>query len=167
MRVSPELLYISMRLYFDCVSARTERGLNPLKEWNVYSVTVEDNPQIIVTSGKHEIRYAVNGSDMNPLEAFYATLAGCAAVYAKKACKELGVSAAGIHIESRPFAGPRGPLTLHKFKTEVSFPEGFSDEQRARVLDSIAHCAVKEIVSAGAEVEFAVIETQGAAAVAT
>lgn len=132
----------------------------------MYSVIVEDSPRITVTNGKHEIRYAVNGSEMNPLEAFYATLAGCAAVYAKKACKELGISAAGIRIESRPFAGPRGPLTLHRFKTEVTFPESFSDDQRARVLDSISHCAVKEIVVGGCDVEFAVVENPTAAAVA-
>lgn len=130
----------------------------------MYSVTVEDSPVITVSNGKHEARYSVNGSLMTPLEAFYATLAGCAAVYAKKACRELGISAEGIHIESRPFAGRTGPLSLGKFKTEVSFPDSFPDKARAQVLDSIKHCAVKEIVSAGAGIEFTVMEKHASVA---
>lgn len=124
----------------------------------MFSVNVQNSPIITVTSSKHQVSYAVDGSLMNPLEAFYATLAGCAAVYAKKACKELGISAEGIKIDSKPFAGPKGPLTLAKFKTEVTFPETFSEEQRSQVLDAIKHCAVKEIVVAGADIDFIVTE---------
>jgi len=124
----------------------------------MYSVTVDSSPVIKVVGGKHEVSYAVNGSLMNPLEAFYATLAGCAAVFAKKACKELGVSPDGIAIDCKPYAGPGGPLTLSKFKTEVTFPEQFSAEQKARVLDAITHCAVKQIVQTGPEISFLVEE---------
>ena len=85
-------------------------------------------------------------------------LAACAAVFAKKACKALGTSAAGIEINCKPFAGPGGPLTLAKFKTEVRFPEGFTAEQKAAVLDSIVHCAVKEVVADGPNIEFLVEE---------
>jgi len=124
----------------------------------MYSVTVSSSPVIKVASNKHEVRYAVDGSLMNPLEAFYATLAGCAAVFAKKACKELGVAPDGIEIDCKPFAGPGGPLTLAKFKTEVKFPDQFSAEQKAKVLDVITHCAVKKIVDGGAEISFSVTE---------
>jgi uncharacterized OsmC-like protein len=124
----------------------------------MFSVNVQNSPVITVVGGKHQVSYSVDGSLMNPLEAFYATLAGCAAVYAKKACKELGISAEGIRIDSKPFAGSKGPLTLAKFKTEVIFPEAFSEEQRAKVLDAIKHCAVKEIVVGGADIDFNVTE---------
>jgi uncharacterized OsmC-like protein len=124
----------------------------------MYSTVVDNSPLIKVSSSKHEASYAVNGTLMNPLEAFYASLAGCAAVYAKKACKELGIPAAGIEIGCKPFAGPGGPLTLSRFKTEVRFPAQFTDEQKTAVLDSIAHCAVKEIVIDGSTVEFQVGE---------
>jgi uncharacterized OsmC-like protein len=124
----------------------------------MYSTVVDNSPLIKVSSSKHEASYAVNGTLMNPLEAFYASLAGCAAVYAKKACKELGVPAAGIEIGCKPFAGPGGPLTLGRFKTEVRFPTQFTTEQKAAVLDSIAHCAVKEIVIDGGGIEFQVAE---------
>ncbi len=124
----------------------------------MYSVSVSSSPVIKVTSAKHEVSYAVDGSLMNPLEAFYATLAGCAAVFAKKACKELGVSPDGIEISCRPFAGAGGPMTLAKFKTEVKFPEQFSAEQKATVLDAITHCAVKKIVDSGSEISFTVVE---------
>ena len=129
----------------------------------MFSVEVQDSPVIAVRSARHEVSYAVNGTLMNPLEAFYATLAGCAAVYAKKACAELGISAEGIHIASKPFAGAGGPLTLARFRTEVTFPARFTASQRDAVLASIAHCAVKEIVAGGQTVEFSVTEKQSVA----
>ncbi|MDR2189248.1 MAG: OsmC family protein [Azonexus sp.] len=124
----------------------------------MYRTLVDETPLIQVNTGKHQITYALDGSLMNPLEAFYATLAGCAAVYAKKACKALGVSAAGIAIACKPFAGPGGPLTLGRFRTEVRFPEGFSASAKAAVLQGIADCAVKEVVKDGARVDFQVVE---------
>ena len=124
----------------------------------MYTTVVDSTPLIKVNSGKHEASFALDGSLMNPLEGFYATLAACAAVYAKKACKSLCISAAGIEIGCRPFAGPGGPLTLGKFKTEVRFPEGFSAEQKRTVLASIAACAVKEVVADGPNIEFSVSE---------
>ena len=124
----------------------------------MYATIVDATPLIKVTSAKHEANYAVNGSLMNPLEAFYAALAACAAVYAKKACKELGISPEGIAIDCKPFSGPGGPLTLAKFHSAVRFPAHFTTEQKAAVLESIAHCAVKEIVIDGANIDFQVAE---------
>lgn len=129
----------------------------------MYSVTVENSPVITVAGGKHATTFAVDGSRMNPLEAFYAVLAGCAAVYAKKACKGLGIPADGIRIECRPFAGPQGPLSLARFKTEVSFPERFSPEQRTEILEAIRQCAVKKIVEGGGEIGFSVAEAPATA----
>lgn len=124
----------------------------------MYATVVDNTPVIVVKGSKHEVTYSVNGSAMNPLEAFYASLAACAAVYAKKSCKELGVPAAGIEIGCKPFAGPGGPLTLAKFKTEVRFPEHFTAGQKGAILEAIAHCAVKEVVMDGASIEFSVSE---------
>ena len=124
----------------------------------MYSTIIDNTPHIKVNSGKHEASYGLDGSLMNPLEAFYASLAACAAVYTKKACKTLGVPAAGIEIDCKPFAGPAGPLSLAKFKTDVRFPAHFTAEQKAAVLDSIAHCAVKQIVIAGSAIDFQVAE---------
>ncbi len=124
----------------------------------MYTTTVDATMGITVTNGKFSADYALDGSAMNPLEAFYASLAACAAVFTKKACKSLGISPAGVEIACKPFAGAGGPLTLGKFKTEVRFPEGFTAEQKAVILDSIQHCAVKEIVKDGASIEFLVSE---------
>ena len=124
----------------------------------MYRTLVDQTPLIKVSTGKHEATYALDGSLMNPLEAFYATLAGCAAVFAKKSCHKLGISAAGIEISCKPFAGPGGPLTLARFHTEVRFPAGFSAEAKAAVLKSIAECAVKEVVKDGASIDFQVVE---------
>jgi uncharacterized OsmC-like protein len=124
----------------------------------MYSTVVDSTPLIKVSTSKHEASYALDGSLMNPLEAFYASLAACAAVYAKKACKPLGISAAGIEINCKPFAGPGGPLTLARFMTEIRFPAEFTAEQKTAVIDSIAHCAVKEVVADGPNIEFLVSE---------
>lgn len=124
----------------------------------MYNTVVDSTPLIKVTSAKHEASYSVNGSLMNPLEAFYAALAACAAVYTKKACKELGISPEGIVIDCKPFTGTGGPLTLAKFRSEVRFPAHFTAEQKAAVLDSVAHCAVKEIVKDGSSIDFQVAE---------
>ena len=124
----------------------------------MYSTVVDNTPRIHVSSGKHEADYALDGSLMNPLEAFYAALAACAAVYTKKACKELGISPEGIVIDCKPFTGTGGPLTLAKFRSEVRFPAHFTAEQKAKVLESVAHCAVKEIVMDGASIDFQVAE---------
>ena len=103
----------------------------------MYTTTVDATMGITVTNGKFSANYALDGSAMNPLEAFYASLAACAAVFTKKACKSLGISPAGVEIACKPFAGAGGPLTLGKF---------------------IQHCAVKEIVKDGASIEFLVSE---------
>jgi len=124
----------------------------------MYATVVDSTPLIKVTTSKYEASYSLDGSQMNPLEAFYASLAACAAVFAKKACKGLGISAAGIEIDCKPFAGPGGPLTLAKFKTDVRFPAGFTAEQKAAVLDAIVHCAVKEVVADGPNIDFQVAE---------
>ena len=124
----------------------------------MYSTTVDNTPLIKVIGGKHEANYSLDGSLMNPLEAFYASLAACAAVFAKKTCKSLGIPAEGIDINCTPYAGPGGPLTLAKFKTEVRFPAHFTAEQKAEILDSIAQCAVKEVVKDGPNIEFLVSE---------
>lgn len=132
----------------------------------MYTTVIDDTSRIQVDSARHHASYAVDGSLMNPLEAFYASLAGCAAVYAKKACQELRISAAGIEICCKPFSGPGGPLALARWRTEVAFPAQFTAGQRSAVLDSIAHCAVKEIVIDGAGIDFQVVETAPAAAAA-
>lgn len=128
----------------------------------MYSVHVDDSPVITVAGARHQVSYAVDGSLMNPLEAFYATLASCAAVFAKKACKEMGLPAAGIRIGCKPYAGHGGPLTLSRYRTEVSFPAAFTAEQKERVIEAVSHCAVKKIVEAGAEIAFPVVETAAA-----
>lgn len=125
----------------------------------MYQVLVDDGATIHVQARSKAMAFAADGSAMNPLEGFYACLAGCAAVYVKKACKELGVSAAGIRIHCRPRAGKAGPLGLERFDTELSFPDRFPLAYKAAVIDSVMHCAVKEVVQNGAAVEFNCRET--------
>jgi uncharacterized OsmC-like protein len=124
----------------------------------MYSLELTGGEQIAVNHRNHVSAFAMDGSLPNPLEALYAALAGCAGVYAHKACKKLGLNSQGITISCRPFAPPGNPLALKRFKTTVSFPENFSEDQRTAILQSIAHCAVKEIIQAGSSIDFEVGE---------
>jgi len=124
----------------------------------MYNVELQDGPRIDVAYRKHSFSYSVNGSLPNPLEAFYGTLAGCAGVFAKKACAEMGISDAGIAINLRPVVKAGNPLMPEKLVTTVTFPAHIAAEARAKILESVAHCAVKEIVKMGAEIDFSVVE---------
>ncbi|WP_157265324.1 OsmC family protein [Azohydromonas aeria] len=124
----------------------------------MYQVDVEEGAAIRVQARAKSMDFATDSSAMNPLEGFYAALAGCAAVYVKKACKELRLPARGIHIRCRPHAGRAGALSLERFETALSFPPEFPAEHRPAVLDAVSHCAVKELVQQGAGVEFVVRE---------
>ncbi len=124
----------------------------------MFNVELHAGPSIDVAYRKHSFHYAVDGSAPNPLEAFYGTLAGCAGVFAKKACKELGISDEGIAIKLRPVVRAENPLMPEKLVTSVTFPEHIDAEAKLAILDSIEHCAVKEVVKLGAEIKFSVVE---------
>lgn len=124
----------------------------------MYKTIVHDTPIITVSSKNDTVSYSINNTKMNPLEALYASLAGCAAVYAKKACAQLEVSAEGIEISCVPKSGSAGLLSLSKFTTNVCFPEDFPLEHRSTILESISHCAVKEVIKLGPTIEFEVKE---------
>ena len=124
----------------------------------MFKVELKTGPQIDVASRKHSFNYATNGSLPNPLEAFYASLAGCAGVYAKKACHELGIPDEGIVINLRAVANTSNPMVPDKIVTSVSFPEQIDANARTAILDAISHCAVKEVVKQGAGIQFSAIE---------
>ncbi|HET9692903.1 MAG TPA: OsmC family protein [Steroidobacteraceae bacterium] len=122
----------------------------------MFSVQLVSGPRIEVVGRHHAIAYATDGSLPNPLEATYAALAGCAGVYAKKACRELGVDDAGIGIELKVVAQPDRPLLPTRIVTTLEFPERFTDEQRQAIRASIDKCAVKALMQRGDRIEFAV-----------
>lgn len=119
----------------------------------MYRLELNDSNQLYVHYKDHVISYGLDGSLPNPLEATYAALAGCAGVYSKKACKALEISAEGIEINCKPMVRG-GTLVPRRFVTEVSFPERFSPTERQRILEEISHCAVKQIIVKGADIEF-------------
>lgn len=124
----------------------------------MFNVELHVGPRIDVAYRKHSFAYAVDGSLPNPLEAFYGALAGCAGVYAKKSCHQLGISDEGIAINVRPVVKADNQLMPEKLVTSVQFPERIEADARAAILDSIAHCAVKEVVKLGAGIQFSVVE---------
>lgn len=122
----------------------------------MYNLTLTAGAAIDVTYRKHAFNYSIDNTQPNPLEAFYGALAGCAGVYAKKACKELGVSDEGIAINLRPVVKADNPLLPEKITTTVTFPAHFDENQRTAILEAVSHCAVKEAVKQGADIQFVV-----------
>ncbi len=129
----------------------------------MYDIVLEPGPRIDVRGRRHEYHYATDGSLPNPLESTHAALAGCAGVYAKKACRELGIADEGIAISMTVVARPDAPLVPARIVTRVTFPVRFDDAQRAAVLESIRKCAVKVLIHEGAAIDFPVVEGPAAA----
>jgi ribosomal protein S12 methylthiotransferase accessory factor len=122
----------------------------------VFRMTLQAGTKIDVQGKTHRYQYSTDGSVPNPLESTYAALAGCAGVYAKKSCRELGIDDTGIAISLRVVAKAGQPLVPARFVTTVTFPARFDEEQRAAVLRSIEKCAVKAIIQAGPAIDFTV-----------
>jgi len=124
----------------------------------MFDLVLDGSPRIEVASQRHRYAFATDGSLPNPLESTYAALAGCAGVYARKACRELGVDEAGIAISTRVIASAARPLMPERIVTIVNFPARFDDSQRAAVRAAIGRCAVKALLAEGARIEFVVEE---------
>jgi len=120
----------------------------------MYQLDLTDANQLHVRYKNHTVSYGLDGSLPNPLEATYAALAGCAGVYARKACKTFNISAEGIEINCKPVVRSGNPLIPSRFITEVRFPERIIPEQRQRILEEIGRCAVKVLIHDGATIEF-------------
>ena len=132
----------------------------------MYSLELTGGAELSVSHRSHVSSFAMDDSAPNPLEAFYAAVTACAGVYAHKACVALALDSAGIAISCKPFAQPGNPLVPKKIRTMVRFPARFTLPQRAAILENIASCAVKEIVSAGSSIAFEVGDDQPAPAAA-
>jgi uncharacterized OsmC-like protein len=120
----------------------------------MYRLILDDSNQIRVNFKTHSISYGLDGSLPNPLEATYAALAGCAGVYSRKACKALQISAEGIEIQCKPVVRNGNALIPARFVTEVRFPECFTPIQRQQILEEISHCAVKQLIHEGTNIDF-------------
>ena len=120
----------------------------------MYQLALDDGNQIQVNYKNHTIRYGLDGSLPNPLEATYAALAGCAGVYSRKACKTMQINAAGIEINCKPVVRSSNTLIPTRFVTEVRFPEAFTSVQRTTILKEIRQCAVKQLIHEGKSIEF-------------
>ena len=127
----------------------------------MYNLEINDLTNLEVKARKHTFHYSTDGSKENPLEATYAALAACAGVYALKACKKMNLSPLGIKISGKPYTDKTNPAMITKWVTDISFPQGWSDESKTHVIKEIEQCAVKEMMSKGFTIEFATLETIG------
>lgn len=124
----------------------------------MYQLEISNDKQLQVNSRKFTFTYAIDGTKENPIEATYAALAGCAGVYAIKACKKMNLSPLGLKISGKPYMDRTNPLMLAKWITAINFPAGWSEENKAIIIAEIQKCAVKEMISKGFEIEFATEE---------
>lgn len=126
----------------------------------MYDLEVTNATSIEVKSKKFTFNYAIDGSKENPLEATYAALAGCAGVYALKACKKMNISPLGIKISGRPYMDRTNPSMITKWVTAISFPADWNEENKNFVITEIQKCAVKEMISKGSTIEFTTEEVE-------
>jgi uncharacterized OsmC-like protein len=124
----------------------------------MYQLSLTDAKQLHVHYKNHVVSYGLDGSLPNPLEATYAALAGCAGVYTIKACGAMGISAESIDIHCKPVVRQGNMLIPARFVTEVTFPERITAEQRVKILEMISHCAVKQLIHDGSQIEFVTVE---------
>jgi uncharacterized OsmC-like protein len=120
-------------------------------------VSVKSGPLIEVATKNHIIQYATDGSLPNPLESVYACIAGCAAVFAKKACHDLGVNEDGIEIELKAIGDKAKLGAIGKITINMAFPEHISVEQRSAIIASVEKCPVKALIEQGGSIEFVII----------
>lgn len=128
----------------------------------MFSLRLDETPRISVKSRSGVTTFATDGSAPNPFEGALATIAGCAGVYAKKACAAAGVSADGIEIRLKPMVAA-GSNDIRKLMIRLTFPADFPQERIPEVLASIDECPVKKLIQHGDAVEF-VIEGEHAGA---
>jgi uncharacterized OsmC-like protein len=117
---------------------------------------LKSGPIIVVGLKNHNVAYAMDGTLPNPLESVYGCITGCAAVYAKKACSEMGISEEGIAIDLKVVADPETPGAIGKVAIHFSFPERLTASQRQNVLDSVERCPVKALIEQGGSIEFVI-----------
>lgn len=120
----------------------------------MFDLEIKDPHRIEVSSRKYTFTYATDGSKENPLEATFAALAGCAGVYALKACKKRDLNPLGIKITGKPFMDKANPAMISKWITTVSFPQDWRDEDKHFVKEEIQACAVKELITQGQHIDF-------------
>lgn len=116
----------------------------------MFTLSLTDSPRLAARDrrGRNYV-WATDGSLPNPLEATLAAVAGCAGVFAQKACHAQGVSAEGIEIGVRPRSQPGNPLAITAIEIDVLLPAALDTAQRAAVLASVEDCPVKAMLQAG------------------
>lgn len=121
----------------------------------MFSLNLDNSPVFHVKSRSGTSTYATDGTAPNPFEAAIASIAGCAGVYAHKACAAAGVSSAGIGISLKPSVAG-SPTDIRKIAVKLSFPEGFDAALIPQVLASVGECPVKALIQHGDRVEFSI-----------
>ncbi len=125
----------------------------------MYKTTLNESNNIQVNYKNHIFSYSTDDSNPNPFEALFAAINACAGVYAIKACKKLGMSFSDIVIETslKNIAENKFHIFgINGVHTKITFPNGFSEENKEYVIDYIKNCAVKEFIANGEKIDFSI-----------
>ncbi|MFZ4538808.1 OsmC family protein [Propionivibrio sp.] len=119
--------------------------------------TLKAGPVIVVGLKNHNVAFAMDGTLPNPLESVYGCITGCAAVYAKKACMEMGISEEGIDIELKVVTDLNRAGAIGKVTIILQFPTTITVEQQGIIKESIEKCPVKALIEQGGSIVFVII----------
>lgn len=126
-------------------------------------LTLDGSSRFAVASRNGVTTFATDGSAPNPFEGALVAIAGCAGVYAAKACQAAGVSSAGIQVDLKPTVAGGG-LEVRKVAIKLQFPEDFPADLIPQVLASVDACPVKEMIRNGGAIEFSIVAVEAVSA---
>lgn len=122
----------------------------------MFHINLNDSNCIEVKTKKHSYQYATDGHLPNPLEATYAALAGCAAVYLKKAALKFNKSTEGTTIMCRSVIHPSNPAVPTRWITQINFAPTWTEDEKNEAIRYVEQCAVKELIKNGHSIQFEV-----------
>ncbi|WP_432737128.1 OsmC family protein [Maridesulfovibrio sp. FT414] len=89
------------------------------------------------------VAYGGAGSAPTPLDLFLASLATCAAHYARNFCESRLISMDGLAMKIEYTVDPE-TKQVSKYKYQLTLPEGFPEKYKAALLRSVDMCTIKK-----------------------
>ncbi len=97
------------------------------------------------------------GTAPNPLQLFFASLAGCAAYFAVTFCQGRDIPTENLSVRLKTGDPDPESKLFENIHIEVDLPEGFPEKYRDGILRSIEQCSVKKHIQAGVAVKTEIV----------
>ncbi len=108
-----------------------------------------EGKKVSAITGNHTIAtdmpVSLGGADSapTPLDLFLASLATCAAHYARHFCESRSISMDGMEMRVEYIIDPESKQ-VSKFNYQLTLPEGFPEKYKAALLRAIDMCTIKK-----------------------